>query len=67
MAFHRMGDVREYEKRIWKLVAFLGRYGHQPCDVCLEMETGDLRDLAEGVAGIMNEENEATRKAMDRG
>ena len=55
--------MREYEKRIWKLVAFLGRYGHQPAEMCLSMDTEDLRNLATGVADIMEEENAATQKA----
>ena len=49
-------SMEGHRRRIWKHVAFLGRYGHQPVDVCLELPVVDLRDLSSAVAELMSEE-----------
>jgi hypothetical protein len=51
--------------RIWRLVAFLGRYGHQPVEGCLGMTFPDLCSLAESVGELLREESDAMRKAAD--
>ena len=56
VAYERFGGVGEYERRLWKLIAFLGRYGKQPADTCLAMPMGDLLMLASSVSEIMVEE-----------
>jgi hypothetical protein len=48
-------------RRIWRLVAFLGRYGHQPVEDCLHMTFADLCSLAEGVSELLREESDAMR------
>ena len=42
--------------QIWKLVAYLGRYGHQPADVTLALPVTDLRRLSDGVSALVEEE-----------
>lgn len=54
-------SVAEREKHIWKLVAFLGRYGNQPATVCLSLPTRDLGLLAREVGELLREEAEAQR------
>lgn len=51
--------------RIWKLVAYLGRYGHQPANVSLKLTTLEMGMLAEQVNEIVREENEANRAGHD--
>jgi len=45
-----------HRRRIWKHIAFVGRYGHQPVDVTLALPVADLRDLSSAVADLMGEE-----------
>ena len=65
LVYGRMGGTAECERRIWKLVAFLGRYGHQPARECMSMPSGDMRELANGVAEIMREESDAMRRSSE--
>ena len=65
VATARIGTPEEYVRDLWKLLAFLGRYGHQPVDVCLDLPTMDLHQLASGVGEIMEEESNAMRSAAD--
>jgi hypothetical protein len=53
------------DEQIWKLVAYLGRYGHQPADVSLNLPVLDLRKLYMAVGKIVDEENEANRVDED--
>lgn len=45
------------EQRIWKLLAYVGRYGHQPVTVARSLTVRELRVLADAVAEIVGEEN----------
>jgi hypothetical protein len=49
-------DNPSAERRIWKLIAYLGRYAHQPADVCLRLTLRQLSLLAESTAGILKDE-----------
>lgn len=50
---------------IWKLVAFLGRYGHQQAKDILAMPVTQTMRLAEQVGELIAEENDAHRRAME--
>ncbi len=43
--------------RIWKLLAYVGRYGHQPVDVACRLTVRDLSKLADCVAELVQAEN----------
>lgn len=49
------------EKRIWKLVAFLARYGHQPAPAVLGMPVDRLEALACAVGDLLDAEAEASK------
>jgi len=59
MALDALGD---HAGRLWRMVAFLGRYGHQPADVCLRMPVDDLQRLAREVGKILEEEQRSIRR-----
>lgn len=44
-------------KQIWKLLAYLGRYAHQPVNVLRQMPLSEVYALRDGVAEIVEEEN----------
>ena len=46
---------------MWAKIAFLGRYGNQPADVCMAMTATNLDRLANQVAKIMKEEADALK------
>jgi hypothetical protein len=56
-----LSKLPSHEKRIWDLVAYLGRYGHQPASVSLQLPIGDMRRLAESVNDLVKEESDAAR------
>jgi hypothetical protein len=62
LALSRQSPLAE---RIWKQVAFLGRYGHQPVDVTLSMPVVDMHRLLEAVGQLIEEEGEAMRRAAE--
>lgn len=45
--------------RIWKMLAYVGRYGHQPVNVAMQLTVRDLSKLADCVAELVREENAA--------
>ncbi len=45
------------ERRIWKLLAYVGRYGHQPVSVAAALPVRQLRLLADALNDIVVEEN----------
>ncbi len=53
--------MKDHERRIWKHIAFLGRYGHQPADVCLNMAVNDMTLLSSAVAGLLKDEADALK------
>ncbi len=48
-------------KQIWKLLAYLGRYAHQPVSVLRQMPLSEVYALRDGVAEIVEEENRANQ------
>lgn len=52
-----MGKSPDRARGIWRLVAFLGRYGRQPADVVLAMEMRDVNVLAEEIGDMVEEES----------
>ncbi len=50
-------DVGDYMRKVWLRLAFCARYGAQPLDILIDMDTGDLNSFAEALAGIVKEEN----------
>lgn len=57
-AHQRRGSL---EKRIWKLVGFLARYGHQPAPLVLTMTVDRLESLSRAIGELLDAENEASR------
>lgn len=55
-AYARAGST---EDRIWKLLAYVGRYAHQPVDVAKRLTVRELNRLAAKVAEIVEKENDA--------
>lgn len=51
-----------YSKRIWRVVAFLGRYAHQPVDVLLGLPVDDLIRLSDATGYVLDKEAEAQQK-----
>lgn len=49
------------DRRIWKLVAFLARYGHQPAGEVLAMTVDRVEALARAVGELLDGEAEAQR------
>jgi len=49
-------------KQIWKLIAFLGRYAHQPADVSLRLPVDDLQSLASATGDLLEQESEAAQR-----
>jgi len=45
--------------RIWKMLAYVGRYGHQPVNTAMRLTVRELSQLAECVAELVREENAA--------
>jgi len=53
-----MPSSEQLQQVIWRRIAFLGRYGHQPAHALLRMPTTQLYDLARAVAELMREERD---------
>jgi hypothetical protein len=49
--------VSSHTTRIWKLLAYVGRYGHQPVNVAMRLTLRELRQLAEQIGQLVEEEN----------
>jgi hypothetical protein len=52
-------------KQIWRHVAFLGRHGRQPADVCLALPYTDLMELSECVADMLRQESDTMKQGID--
>jgi hypothetical protein len=48
-------------KRLWRQVAFLGRYANQPADVSLGLPVDDLQRLVAATAKLLEEEHVANK------
>jgi len=46
-------------KKLWRLLAYLGRFGHQPVDVTLALPFSQLRQLADSLSEVMEQEFKA--------
>lgn len=51
------------EEKFWKLLAFMGRYGHQDMLAWRDVPISDLRRAARALGRILEEESEANRRA----
>lgn len=51
--------MHTHRRRIWKHIAFIGRYGHQQADFLLHMPVDDLTMFAKEIAELIQEETEA--------
>lgn len=58
-----VGSVRRYRRRIFKLIAFIGRYAHQQKPALLFDTTRELMELAYATNEILEEE----KKQFDTG
>ena len=58
-AYSRVGAN---EQRIWKLLAYVGRYGHQPVASAALLPVRQLRMLADALNEIVTEENGPSRE-----
>lgn len=56
-----------HEVRIWRVIAFLARYGHQQANGLLDFPLTDLRLLQEQVGSIMEDEAQATKQGLQGG
>lgn len=57
------GETRD--KQLWRLFAYLGRYGHQPLPVLRKLPITELLRYANAVAELIREESEANRQAAE--
>lgn len=55
------------EQRIWKLLAYVGRYGNQPVTVARSLTLRELRVLADAVGEIVGEENASGKQPSENG
>lgn len=46
----------DHQTRIWKLIAFVGRYACQPANVSLHMPVDDLQRLADATSQLLDDE-----------
>lgn len=58
LAYARQGGPAAHIRNIWRLIAWLGRYGHQPANVLLALPFVDISHLADGVAEILRGEKD---------
>lgn len=49
------------DDRIWRILAYVGRYGHQPVDVARKLTVRELNKLSEKIAEIVEKENAANK------
>jgi hypothetical protein len=61
VVYERTGGAVGRVKDMWRLIAWLGRYGHQPASTCLDLSFDDLTRLSGGVSEIMRDEADALR------
>lgn len=54
-----------HERRLWRVVAFLARYGHQQADSLLGFTVADLRLFQECIGEIMEDESSAVQRGME--
>lgn len=59
--------VQERTAAIWRLLAFVGRYGHQPVDALLRMTIIDLAAFSVALQDLMNKEGDPLRESLAGG
>jgi hypothetical protein len=52
---------------IWDVLAFVGRYGHQPVDTLQRMTFNELSMLADALQRLMDKEGDPLRERMAGG
>ena len=63
LGFVRLGV--SYRALIWKQLAFVARYAHQPISYLMTLPLQEVQELAEAVAELMNEESAQNRMITD--
>jgi hypothetical protein len=59
--------VSERVSAIWRLLAFVGRYGHQSIDALLRMTIVDLASFSVALQKLMDEEGDPLRERIAGG
>jgi len=57
-------SANENIDRVWKMLAYVCRYGHQPITALLQMPVGNLRRLADKIADLIEKENTSGSSAF---
>lgn len=60
-----LGASGDRKRDLLKLVAFLGRYGHQQATTVMQLPISEVMQLAEEVGNLIKEENDAMRARME--
>lgn len=60
-----MGRYRDRERHIWALVAFIGRYGHQPAGWQLTRSLDELEVIAKEIGKLLHEEHRVPGEGED--
>ena len=63
----KLGEEMAHEVRIWRVIAFLARYGHQQANGLLDFPLTDLRLLQDQIGSIMEDEARATKAGFEGG
>ena len=56
-----LSKARPSSKRIWRTVAYLGRYANQSVSEVMKMSTRDIRMLQDAVEELLGEETATSR------
>lgn len=54
-----------HEARLWKMLAYVARYGATPPSVSRRMPMTELKRFAESLGQLLAEEAESTRRPVD--
>jgi hypothetical protein len=65
--FMRAAAREDYRRSCIKLMAFLGRYGHQSLDVMMRTPVTILQDLSEEVGALLEEEGSQLQNTVATG
>jgi len=60
-------SASEYVDDLLRLIAFLGRYGHQPASVVMRMPVTQVQRLSRHVADLLEEEKESAESLASGG
>jgi hypothetical protein len=60
-------SVAERVAAVWRLLAFVGRYGHQSVDALLRMTIADLAAFSLALQELMNKEGDPLRERIAAG